>query len=264
MANELVSSGQEVKMLREFFLKRQEGITGVLPRGMGADRFTQIAIDSIMRNPTLLKADRLSLYMAVKQAAKLGLEIDGALGHAVLLCYGGNVQLIIGYKGMLMMARRSGEIKMFDAEVVYENEPFTISRGVNADIKHTPLAPSERGEKIIGAYAVAYFTNGGHQFVFVWAEDLEKTRDEATKRMSVGAKNYSPWVKYYPEMCKKTAIRRLCKYLPLTPEAARAFALYDQADAGVPQTYDYDVTVEEDQDLLEAPLPRLTELKEKM
>lgn len=248
-----------------------------LPKHMDADRLARIALTTCQRNPMLLECDPRSVIGAIVTSAQLGLEPDNILGSAYLIPFYNSrtqrmeAQLIPGYKGLIDLARRSGQIKSITAHIVYENEECELLYGTDDNaIKHKPLPPSERGEKKIGAYAVAYFKDGGYQFEWMWMEDIEKIRETS--------KNYrdkkgeviqsSVWVQHEDEMIKKTVIRRLCKYLPLSPELSKAVSLDEYAENNMPQenfveVFD-DIIDTETGEVIEATIEKKEELKKKL
>ena len=105
---------------------------------------------------------------------------------------------------------------------------------------HTPT-DGDPGD-MIATYAVARLRDGGAQFEWLWKREVDSIR--ASSR----AGNSGPWVTHYDEMAKKTALRRLCKLLPTSPELTRAVALDEQAEASVPQQLDILVTDEAEDD----------------
>ncbi|WP_044894819.1 recombination protein RecT [Bacillus alveayuensis] len=190
-------------------------IEKALPKHMDADRMARIALTTIRTNPKLLECSVPSLLGAVMQAAQLGLE-PGLIGHCYLVPFKNgktgqsDVQFIIGYKGMIDLARRSGNIESIYAHAVYSNDTFEYEYGLHPKLVHKP-AMTDRGE-FIGAYAVAHFKDGGYQFEFMPKEEIEKRRKRSK------AANAGPWVTDYEEMAKKTVIRHMWKYLPISIE----------------------------------------------
>jgi recombination protein RecT len=198
------------------YLKKMESqIAQVIPKHITVDRLTRIALTTIRTNPKLLECSVPSLLAAVMQAAQLGLE-PGLLGHCYIIPYGKEATFIIGYKGMIDLARRSGNIKSIYAHAVYGNDDFDYEYGLHPELKHKP-AMTGRGE-FVGAYAVAHFNDGGYQFEFMPKEEIEKR-----KLRSKTYKN-GPWVTDYEEMAKKTVVRHMFKYLPLSIEVMQGVA----------------------------------------
>lgn len=232
MANELATKQQQTQTIRTLLEKSKAQLAMALPKHLSVDRLIRVAMTSIQRTPDLLKCDPVTLIGAVMQSAQLGLEPDGILGHAYLIPFKNTkkgiyeVQFMPGYKGLIDLARRSGQVVSIGAHVVYENEDFNLAFGTDEILKHTPLPPSTRGNKK-GVYAVAKLKDGSVHFEYLWAEEVE-----AIKKTSK-AKDFGPWVTNEEEMWRKTAIRRLAKYLPLSVEFAKASAVDELADAGL-------------------------------
>jgi recombination protein RecT len=186
----------------------------VLPKHMTPDRMMRIALSEIRKTPKLAECSIESLAGAVMQATKLGLE-PGVLGHCYLIPFKnkGNmeVQFVIGYKGLIDLTRRSGQVLSIQAQAVHENDEFICEYGLNETLKHVP-ARGNRGE-VTDYYAYAKFKDGGYTFLSMTKEDIEQHRDKHSK-----AKNFGPWVDHFDEMAKKTVIRAMVKYMPISVE----------------------------------------------
>ena len=183
----------------------------VLPKHMDMNRMSRIALTTIRTNPKLLECAVPSLMGAVMQAVQLGLE-PGLLGHCYILPYKREATFVIGYKGMIDLARRSGHIQSIYAHAVHENDEFEYELGLHPKLEHKP-SHGERGA-FIGAYAVAHFKDGGYQMEFMPKSEIEKRR----KRSASANSSYSPWSSDYEEMAKKTVVRYMFKYLPISIE----------------------------------------------
>ena len=201
-----------------------------LPKHLTSDRMTRIVTTELRKNPDLLKCDPASLFGAVIQCCQLGLEPGSSLGHAYLIPFNNrkkgrtDVQLIIGYRGMIELARRSGQIFSISAQCWYENDDFTYSYGLSPDLRHTP-AGGDRG-KLKGAYAVASLEGGGYQFEVMTVGEINRIKAKSKTG------NFGPWKEYYEEMSRKTVIRRLFKYLPVSIEIQRAAGVDEEGDIG--------------------------------
>lgn len=227
------------------YLEMHKGqISAALPKHLSADRMARIITTEVRKVPKLLECDPKSLFGAVIQASQLGLEPGGALGHAYLVPFKNtkakttDVQLIIGYRGMIDLARRSGQITSLEAREVYEGDEFSYQYGLRSDLQHKPCEYSERGETT-HFYAVAHMVGGGVQWEVMGRESVEKVRDESEAYKASKKFNFStPWDKHFVEMAKKTVIRKLFKYLPVSIEVQRAVGIDESADAGVNQHND--------------------------
>lgn len=207
-------------------------IEAVMPKHMSAERLYQIALSAINTTPRLAECDPSTILSCVMKCSALGLEpsaVDG-LGRAYILPYrskqGMQAQLIIGYKGMLDLARRSGEIKDISARAVYEGDEFEYSFGLDESLHHRPAAREHKeGERPTHVYMVAHFKDGGHYMDVMTAQEVEAVRKRSK------AANNGPWVTDYEAMAKKTVIRRAFPYLPASIEAQTA-AASDETSGG--------------------------------
>ncbi len=226
-------------------------IATALPRGIDANRFMRVVWTECRKNASLINAAPDSLISSCITAAQLGLEVGSHLGQAYLVpfnkrvCINGRwqsipqAQLIIGYRGLITLARKSGEMVSLNAYVVHEKDHFSYQLGLHPDVQHIPSAEADPGPMTY-VYAVANFVGGGIQFEVMSRAEVEAVRDKSQGYQSAVASAKrrnrpdvdSPWVSYFEEMAKKTAIRRLAKYLPLSVEAARAVAVDEAADRG--------------------------------
>jgi len=226
-------------VVRDLLEKSKEEIAKALPKNITPERVARIALTTLRKNPGLLECDPRSFLGAVMQASQLGFELDDNLGLAYLVPYKNRktgekeAQLVIGYRGLIELARRSGKLKNISARIVYENEPFSIAYGLSENLAHTPLPPSQRGNNIKGAYAVATMNDGSKTFEFLWGEELNAIKKAALEK--AWNPKISPWETHWEEMYKKTAIRKMMKYMPLSPEATKATVIdeYGESDHAI-------------------------------
>lgn len=212
--------------------KMEPEIRKALPRHMDADRLARIAFTVIRTNPKLLQCTLPSLLGAVMQAAQLGLE-PGILGHCYFVPFWNDkikkheVQFLIGYRGMIDLARRSGEVQSVVVHEVYENDYLEIQYGLEEKLVHVPwhLRKDERfedGGEIRGFYMVARFKDGGYHFHY-----MPKAEIDSHRKRSKAAEN-GPWVTDYTEMGKKTVVRSAWKWLPISVEIMRRVEASDE------------------------------------
>lgn len=218
-----------------------------LPKHISPDRLARIALTEVRKIPKLAQCDQTSFLGAIMQCAALGLEPGGALGHCYLIPFENRrqnrteVQFIVGYRGMIDLARRSGQIVSLEARAVYAKDHFKVRLGLDSSIEHEPDWEADDRGDLTFVYAVAKLRDGGVQFEVMSRKEIERVRNEsqgyktAARFAKPGQEPNSPWASHFEEMAKKTVIRRLFKYLPVSIEIQRAVGLDEQADAGVPQ-----------------------------
>jgi len=209
-----------------------------LPKHLTPERLVRVIMTSVQNNPKLLDCDRNSFLSAVMTCAQLGLEPDGVLGQAYLIPFKTQGQMrcqfIPGYKGLIALARNSGDVTSIQAQAVHANDDFVYRFGLNEALDHTPAA-GDRGE-ITHFYAIAKFKDGGYHWDVMSCSEIEAIRDasqgySAAKRFARNGVINSPWVSHFSEMGKKTMIRRIAKYLPMDVQKAAFIA--DSYDRGV-------------------------------
>ena len=188
-----------------------------LPKHINSERFVRIAITTIRQNPKLAKCNQESLLGALMVSAQLGLE-PGTLGQCYLIPFEnkrtGTVecQFQIGYKGLIELLRRSGQLSDIYSYTVYENDDFNIEYGLSRTLTHKPNF-DERGE-IKGFYAVAILKDGTKAFEYMTKEEIVKHEEKYRK----GSYKNDVWNKNFEEMAQKTVVKKMLKWLPVSVE----------------------------------------------
>ncbi|WP_127945237.1 recombination protein RecT [Rhodococcus spongiicola] len=195
-----------------------------LPKHMDPDRMARIALTVLRQTPGLKNCDPQSFLGALMTAAQVGLE-PGPLGEAYLVPFGNTVTFVPGYRGLVKLAWQSGQLDSIAAHVVYENDEFDFAYGLAPSLTHKP-ALADRG-RVVAAYAVATFKHGGNAFEIMSVDDIE-----AIRKRSKSA-NSGPWKSDWEQMARKTVLKRLSKWLPLSPEFASAIQLDGSARTDV-------------------------------
>lgn len=216
-------TGMNSSEITRFIGQYKPTISQVLPKHLTADRVLQVCVNLLSKNPDLKKCRADSVISAVIQASELGFNPVQALGQCYFVPYGEAVQMQIGYKGYIELARRSGQIKSLFAYCVYEGDLFEYEYGLNPTIEHKPSEAVERtADKITHAYAVAHYKNGGHSFVVLTKAEVEKLRlrNGSQKRGLAQA-----WKTDYDKMAMAKAIKQLAKFMPLSDEMQTAIVV---------------------------------------
>ena len=182
----------------------------VLPKHMDMNRMSRIALTTIRTNPKLLECAVPSLMGAVMQAVQLGLE-PGLLGHCYILPYKREATFIIGYKGMIDLARRSGHIQSIYAHAVHENDEFEYELGLH------PNSTSPHME-IVARLLVRMQSLILKMVGIKWNSCRKVKLRNAGNVLATANSSYSPWSSDYEEMAKKTVVRYMFKYLPISIE----------------------------------------------
>lgn len=204
------------------YIKSMEGeIAKALPAVITPERFTRMVLSALSVNPKLAECTPKSFLGAMMTAAQLGVEPNTALGQAYLIPYRNHgvmeCQFQLGYKGLIDLAYRSGEVSIIQAHVVHENDEFTYELGLDPQLKHLP-ATSDRGEAI-AYYAMFKTKSGGYGFEVMSIDDVRNHAKRYSKSFSNG-----PWQTNFDEMAKKTVLKSTLKYAPLKSDFVRGIA----------------------------------------
>lgn len=207
-------------------------IAEVLPEGMDPKRVVRLARLAVHRNPTLLQCDPVSVIEAILQASQLGLEIASPIGGAHLVPFKRKCQMIPDYRALIRLALKAEACIKLVAREVYAVDHFDVLQGSTDRLVHIPEVDSEARDDsdIIAFYAVATILEKGDSIVTVheWAPrgDVDKIRARSR------AGDSGPWVTDYAAMGKKTMVKRVCKWLDLSPELGIAIELDNRYDSG--------------------------------
>lgn len=222
---------QRTATVRDLLTKAKPALEQALPRHLDVDRLLRIAMTALTKNPKLLACDQRTLLLAVMASAQCGLEPNSYAQEAYLIPYGKEVQFMPSYRGLMKLARQSGQVASIEAHVVYKNEKFAVSYGLTPSLQHEVIIDdADRGDFRL-VYAVARYKDATMSPVF---EVMTKSEIDAIRKRSKAANN-GPWVTDYLEMARKTVIRRICKFLPASVELDVAFRYNDRAASGKTQ-----------------------------
>jgi recombination protein RecT len=215
----------------------KKAVAEVAPHVMRADRFVRAALTAMIRTPLLAECTRESFFKAMLDCAFYGLEPDGRRAH--LIPYKNKkkdpvvyeCQLIIDYKGLAELVRRSGDVSMIHADAVYEDDTFEVQYGTGGHLTHKPGAVRTGNPRLF--YSYVRLKDGGEDFDVMTLAEVEKIRARSK------SPNDGPWVTDFNEMGKKTAFRRHSKWLPLSHESR---AYLNRMDAGESEAIDVSST----------------------
>lgn len=230
MSNKMVPAQSKIGALSTLLNAKRESIAMVLPKHLTPERLIRMALVAASRNPVLLQCDQNSILRAMMDASSLGLEPFSALQHAFIIPYKNNktgtmeAQFQPGYRGLVDLARRTGQIVTIAANVVRQGDLFEYEDGYEQKLKHIPNW-THRGD-IEKVYAYALLKDGGRQSVVMTKQEIDGIRAKST------CGKYGPWQDFYEEMAKKTVLKRLCKGLPASTEFAKAIEADNCAENG--------------------------------
>jgi recombination protein RecT len=225
-----------VKTLQAFFNQPQvlAEVESFAKGFMKPEALLRTAIMAMSRTPLLARCSLSSFTRAFMDASALRIRPGGLNGRGYLVprkngktgeheCH-----LDPGWRGLIDVARRSKQIKSIGAIAVREGDEFDYGYFPLPKLHWKPLKNGDAAREIIAAFAVAELQDGAVQIEVIERDDLDKIRKSS-------AAESGPWNDWPSEMARKSAVKRLCKYLP-TPDdfdsLETALAVSDAADTG--------------------------------
>jgi recombination protein RecT len=202
----------------------------LLPKHLTPERMMTLIFLAAAKTPRLKECTPISLFTAVMNASRLGLEIGQ---HAHLVPFKnkrGDTEcaLIPDYRGLVHLAVNSGKVKHIDVRAAYKDDVFDYALGSQPFILHKPkLGGSRHQDDLLCFYTITWLTDG----TVIIGEPMTKDEVDAIRKRSKAA-NDGPWVTDYVQMGKKTVVKRDCKMLPQTPELTAAIELDNRAESG--------------------------------
>jgi recombination protein RecT len=213
-------------------------------------KFVQVVLTEVKKNDKLVQAlmeNPASMYASILSGAEIGLMPSEMIGDFYLIprnlkqdngTYKMTVCPLIGYKGLVSILLRSGDITRIHTEVVYEGDEFEAIYGIEPTINHKPNFNAIRtAEKIKYAYAVAKNKNGEYQFAVMTRKEIEVIRDMPKYKNDLyfnDAKGNNRWME------RKAALIQLSKMLPKDYYAKKAISMDSQLEGGALLTMDED------------------------
>lgn len=220
--NQVAQTGAPQKKTMQQYIKAMEGeIKKALPSVLTPERFTRMVLTALSTTPALASCTPPSFLGAMMSAAQLGVEPNTPLGQAYILPYKNKgtleAQFQLGYKGLIDLAYRSGEVEVVQSHIVYSNDEFVCEYGLEPKLVHKP-ADGNRGDPV-KVYAMFKTKSGGFGFEVMTMEDVRRHAEKYSKAYN---SSFSPWKTSFEEMAKKTVLKKVLKYAPLKSDFVRA------------------------------------------
>ena len=193
-----------------------------------ATRLQKLVLAMVPKSPKLLECTPASVALCLMHCAELGLEPSSTLGHVYLIPrYSSKTRsqecsFLVGYKGYMELARRSGDVRTMYAGVVYAGEEFAINiSSAGVEVSHKPsfdVTLDRSPEAVVASYVIMTTRSGGTYTEWCTKAEIDE------RRKAGGSKGFSPWSTHFDRMARKSAIRKLFDggTVPLSPQMARA------------------------------------------
>lgn len=259
------------KTMRDYIKSMEGEIEKALPSVITPERFTRMVLSALSNTPKLPDCTPKSFLAAMMNAAQLGLEPNTPLGQAYLIPFKNKgtleVQFQIGYKGLIDLAYRSGEVDIIQAQAVHENDEWECEFGLDPKLRHVP-ADTNRGD-VVRYYAMFRTKTGGYGFEVMSVDDI---KEHAKKYSQSFGSSFSPWKTNFDAMAKKTVLKQCLKYAPMKSDFVKAVTADETIKHGlsedmysVPDETVYEDAIEADAEVIsEADIDKEAETNEQL
>lgn len=225
---------QKFDTLRLTLSQMQSQIVKALPRHIPAESWMRTVLTLVQKNPNLLECTKESFLGALMESAQRGLVV----GHEVhIIPFRNNkrqcteAQVVYDYKGYIKLMINSGVASAVKADVVRVGDEFDdtgekIHHVKNYDLGETrtmgdvEYVVPKKLRPIWCVYCEILGKDGHYQHRTLTMDEIERARAASKKPEGI-------WKDHPIEMMKKTAVRRIAKYVPQSPELLRATELDD-------------------------------------
>jgi recombination protein RecT len=204
--------------VKDLFVKALPELKAAAPKHITAERMIKVLTASMTKTPALAEASPSSLLIALMTATELGLEPNTPLGHGYIVPQKVNgrqeAMFVPGYRGLVYLAVLSGQVLDVRSQVVRTKDEWTFKDGRGG--VQWSWAPSEEEDRgpVRLVYAAADLAGGREHIEVMTFAQIERIRKAAPSARG----RSSPWDNHWEEMARKTAIKRLCKHLPMSTE----------------------------------------------
>ncbi len=205
-------NGQGYSLIKDYFEKHKDQLYKTLPKNIDREFYFNTQLLYISQNKELHKCTKESLFVAICQGAEFGLSFSPVLQQAYCIPYGNVATFMVGYRGQIDKILSAGKYKNIDAHVVYEKDAFDFGYGSQPFLTHRPSLETDKGKRMC-VYAIVWSLDGSFQFIILNNDELEAIKNKSK------AKNSMAYNDFPDELARKAAVRRLFKYLKVTPEA---------------------------------------------
>lgn len=190
------------------------------------------------QEPKIAMCTPQSVLTAMMACVHLDLMPNTPEQHAFVIPYNNKgrgvmeLQFQPGYKGLLVLAQRSGQVRKIEAQLVFKGDKFNYDLGIKPKLTHKPSLEVDRTkyELVTAAYVVITLSNGEVVFDVMGRPELDKVQNT-----SKASSTDTPWKKWPEAMAKKTIVKRGLKLIPSDTKDNRLeyAAIYDSwAEAG--------------------------------
>lgn len=200
----LMSTPQMKKKFTDILHEKSDSFMGSLMTLVGGDNY-------------LSQAEPMTIIASALKAATMDLPIDKNLGYAYVVPFNryekkgknwithNEAQFILGYKGYIQLAQRSGQYKALNALAIYEGQLIDwnpLTEEFTFDYK------GKVSDEVIGYVGFFELLNGFKKTVYWTKQEIESHRIKNSKNKDK-EKLSGAWVDNYDSMAIKTVLRNM-------------------------------------------------------
>lgn len=217
MANEVATQSKDFSIV---LMDKLNSVSEALPRDFNKARFVQNTLSLLNDNPDLAKYGQAQIVGGLLKGAYLGLDFYAH--ECYLIPYGKSLNYQTDYRGEKKLVKKYSirPIKDITAEIVREGDDFSVGIKDNVRVVNFTPKPFNTG-KIVGAFALVEYADGGIGIDTMSVAELENTRKHSK------ASNSPAWRDFTSEMYRKTVLRRLCKHIEIDFENPTQRSTYE-------------------------------------
>lgn len=212
--------------------QRMEKMLAALPSKKEADRFRQAAL-AVAMTPSIAECEPQSVYSAVYACFRLNIAPDPVLKEVFIVPFKKKATLVMGYPGVLKLARNADPGLSVRTGTVYENDDYVLEEGLEQRFRITKRWWQKRDKEgnpmqsgfVEFCYCVYKFPGSEPQLVVVPFADL----DELATSSKAGNRPGTPWHDHFAAMGEKTAIKRAAKLWTMQAERREEAAAFKEA-----------------------------------
>lgn len=183
--------------------------------GKDGQRFITSVVSAVQANPQLQECTNSSILSAALLGSSLNLTPSPVMGNFYLVPYKNTkagiieAQFIIGYKGLIQLAIRSGYYKKLNVLSIKEGELVRYDP-LEEEIEVNLIEDEEARENAstVGYYAFFEYTNGFRKTLY-WSKKKMEAHAERYSQGYRAKKGFTFWEKDFDAMAYKTMLRQL-------------------------------------------------------
>ena len=219
-----------VAVAKQLFSECTPQIVERLPQHLkpSAANMIAMALTAIQRTPKLLECTPLSVLQTMITCSELGLNLNPTCGEVYAVPYGKTCTPIMGYRGLMKLCEQSTGVRI-NAGNVYQNDSFEYELGSNERIIHKPNIDAPQGDWRC-SWAVGRYADGTSKCYVLTRAEADKVQQEAIRKSGGRSTEWRIGGPNVDAMRLKTAVRRLCKLLSMSPEVMRAIDMDEEAE----------------------------------